>query len=191
MGPGSSMYHFCLSNLFEEANFYGLEGETGQLPVPRIMEYARDLGVHRNALQRTGEKCDLGNFETLRNWPSKFNINGLKYGTNVPPFYDPGDLPLINNDADIWLNFGINSSLYEKTSPVLQWRNQLMKRVRFAYGNIKTTPKPSTWIVWSRPFARRQPWEHFAVGSFTQPGYDIHRASHGKIHHAIKNGKQR
>ena len=86
MGPGSSIYHFCLSNLFEEANFYGLEGETGQLPVPRIMEYARGLGVHRNALQRTGENCDLGNFDTLRNWPSKFNIYGLKYATNVPPF---------------------------------------------------------------------------------------------------------
>ena len=50
-----------------EANFYGLEGETG-LPVPRIMEYARGLshGCCGSSLWlNTGKNCGLlGNLDT-------------------------------------------------------------------------------------------------------------------------------
>ena len=55
--------------------------------------------------------------------------------------------------VDIWLNLGT----FGGHSPTLNQSpvgDSTCESVRSAYGNIKTT-LPSTWIAWSRPFARR------------------------------------
>ena len=45
-------------------------------------------------------------FGTYNYWEYPHNSYGQKYGTNVPPFQDPGDLPLIGEVTGIFV-YGI------------------------------------------------------------------------------------